>query len=163
MNTMKNLTCSFSGHRSIYRIHTDTLLPKLSETLDTLIDAGYTHFCSGGARGFDLLAAHEVLKKRDAGHKITLTMLLPCRDQVRNWPKVYRELHAYVLKKADEVIYVNEKYDQFCMHARNRRLVDDGDILLCYMMHKSSGTGYTYNYACDRNVKILNLADLLAE
>ena len=158
---MDGSVCAFSGHRQIYTMHADTLPPLLSETVDTLIASGVTRFCSGGAMGFDLLAAEFVLEKKKNGADITLSMILPCRDQASRWPAATRRRYDAVLQNADEVIYISESYDQFCMHLRNRRLVDESDILLCYLVREASGTAFTRNCAIDRDKKIINLADLL--
>lgn len=158
---MDSLVCAFSGHRQIYRIHTDTLPERLSETIDMLIESGVCRFCSGGAIGFDLLAAELVLKKRSEGADISLSMILPCRDQTKRWPAALRSAQKSILERADEVVYITDKYDQFCMHLRNRRLVDESDILLCYLMREASGTAYTKNYAEDMGRKVINIADLL--
>lgn len=158
---MSNSVCSFSGHRQIYRIHSDILPKCLSELIDTLIEAGVVRFCSGGATGFDLLAAELVLKKRNEGKHVSLSMILPCRDQALFWPAELREQYARILSGANEVEYITDKYNQFCMHQRNRRLVDEADILLCYLMHEASGTAYTKNYAVQKKKHIINIADLL--
>lgn len=153
--------CSFTGHRQIYTVHSAELPALLSETVDTLITSGVTRFCSGGAMGFDLLAAELVLEKKKSGTDISLSMILPCRSQADRWPAATRRRYNNVIEQADEVIYIADKYDQFCMHLRNRRLVDEADILLCYLVREASGTAFTRNYAIDRDKKIINLADLL--
>ncbi|MBQ8003827.1 MAG: DUF1273 family protein [Oscillospiraceae bacterium] len=158
---MDGSVCAFSGHRQIYTMHSETLLPLLSDTVDTLISSGVTRFCSGGAMGFDLLAAELILEKKKNGAEISLSMILPCRNQSDRWPAATRRRYDAVLQSADEVIYVADNYNQFCMHLRNRRLVDEADILLCYLVREASGTAFTRNYAIDRDKKIINLADLL--
>lgn len=158
---MSNSVCSFSGHRQIYRIHSEALPQRLSELIDTLIEAGVVRFCSGGATGFDLLAAELVLKKRNEGKKVSLSMILPCRDQSLFWPAELRAQYNHILSGANEVEYITDKYNQFCMHQRNRRLVDEADILLCYLMREAGGTAYTRNYAAEKKKKVINIADLL--
>ncbi len=158
---MDGSVCAFSGHRQIYTMHSDTLLPLLSETVDTLISSGVERFCSGGAMGFDLLSAELILEKKRNGANISLSMILPCRDQADRWPAATRRRYDEVLRNADEVIYISDDYNQFCMHLRNRRLVDEADILLCYLVREASGTAFTRNYAIDKGRKIINLADLL--
>lgn len=153
--------CSFSGHRQIYTMHAKSLPNILSETVDTLITSGVSRFCSGGAMGFDLLAAELVLDKKKNGADISLSMILPCHNQADRWPVAIQRRYNEVIQKADEVVYIADKYNQFCMHLRNRRLVDEADILLCYLVREASGTAFTRNYAIDRDKKIINLADLL--
>ncbi len=159
--SMKELTCSFSGHRQIYLLHKESLPILLSKTLDELISSGITTFQSGGAIGFDLLAAALVITKRARNPEIKLRMLLPCRDQAARWPAKTRRAYNNILAAADDVTYISDKYDQFCMYARNRALVDSADILLCYMTRKNSGTAYTANYAAEKNLRTINLFELL--
>ncbi len=158
---MTDKICSFSGHRQIYKIHATSLPRLLSDTVDTLINSGVTRFQSGGAMGFDLLAAKTVLKKREENPDIRLHMLLPCRDQTARWPEKLRREYAGILDVADEVTYLSESYDKLCMQKRNRALVDSADILLCYLMRSFGGTMHTVNYAYDKNLQIINLATLL--
>ena len=142
-------------------MHEETLPKKLDEVLDILIKSGVSRFISGGAMGFDLLAAELVLQKRHIHPHIKLSMILPCHDQTARWPRAAQLRYRAVLNSADDVSYITEKYDAFCMHLRNRALVDSSDILVCYLVRESSGTGHTKNYAIEKNLKVLNLADLI--
>ncbi len=160
---MGDMVCAFSGHRQIYRIHSESLPRKLNFVVDALIDSGITHFLSGGAQGFDLLAAECVLEKRKTNPDIKLSMYLPCRNQAGKWNAATRRKYEVILEAADEVFYTADKYDAFCMHTRNRALVDNSDILVCYLVQTSSGTAYTKNYAEEKGRKIINLPDLIEE
>lgn len=160
---MGDKVCAFSGHRQIYHIHSEVLPKKLNYVIDVLINSGVTHFLSGGAQGFDLLSAEYVLQKRKNNPGIKLSMYLPCRNQSDRWPSETRKRYETVLNLADEVFYVSEKYDAFCMHTRNRALVDNSDILVCYLIQDSGGTAYTKNYAEEKGKKIINLPDLIEE
>lgn len=158
---MDEKICSFSGHRQISKIHSTALPELLSDTIDTLITSGVRTFRSGGALGFDLLAAACVLAKRKDNPDIRLHMILPCRDQSARWAEKFRRAYDNILDAADEVTYLAEQYDAFCMQRRNIALVDGADILLCYLTRSFGGTMSTVNYAYDQNVKIINLATLL--
>ena len=160
---MRDKVCAFSGHRRIYHIHSETLPQKLSYVIDTLTASGVTHFLSGGAQGFDLLAAEYVLGKRKTNPDIKLSMYLPCRSQSDRWPAEIRRQYEAVIGSADEVFYTSDKYDMFCMHKRNRALVDNSDILVCYLFRDSGGTAYTKNYAEEKGRKIINIPDLIEE
>ena len=158
---MNGKTCSFSGHRQISKAHANSLPELLSQTVDTLISSGVSTFCSGGAMGFDLLAAGIVLAKRVKNPAVSLRMLLPCRDQTKNWPEKFRRAHNNIVSAADEVIYFSEKYSPLCMQMRNHALVDSADMLLCYLTRSFGGTMHTVSYAYDKNLQIINLATLL--
>ena len=158
---MDNSICSFSGHRQIAKLHVETLPVLLSDTIDGLIDSGIRTFRSGGALGFDLLAAGMVLAKRAKNPDIKLQMILPCRDQSARWPAKFIRAYDNIVSSADDVIYLSEKYDSLCMQRRNRALVDGADILLCYLTRSFGGTMSTVSYAYDKDLKIINLATLL--
>ena len=158
---MDDKICSFSGHRQILKIHSTALCELLSDTIDTLITSGVHTFRSGGALGFDLLAAGCVLAKKRNNPDIQLHMILPCRDQSARWAEKFKRAYNNVLSAADEITYVSENYDKLCMQRRNQALVDGADILLCYLTRSFGGTMNTANYAYDKNLKIINLANLL--
>ena len=110
---MDDKICSFSGHRQILKIHAESLPLLLSDTIDTLITSGVRTFRSGGALGFDLLAAASVLAKRKNNPDIRLHMILPCRDQSSRWPAKFRRAYDNILAAADEVTDLAEQYDTF--------------------------------------------------
>lgn len=156
-------TCSFSGHREILRIHEGELCALLSKTIDELIAAGVRRFCSGGAVGFDLLAARIVLEKKLRGADVSLSMILPCPDQAKGWSFGDKTIHSGILHLADEIIYTSDHYHRFCMSIRNQRLVDEADVLVCYLAKKTGGTANTVRYANARQKRIINLCDLFAD
>ena len=78
-------TCAFIGHRpEKMPWGKDENGPlgvefkfRLRVALEYLIGRGYTDFLSGGARGFDTIAAEIVLSLREAYPWIRLTMVCP--------------------------------------------------------------------------------------
>ena len=105
---MKEITACFTGHRSL----PDNKLNQLSETLKTTIceayDKGYRCFCSGGAVGFDLLAAEAVLSLKGKYNDMKLILVIPCPEQTKYWPD--KEIKRYEqLKKDLSSKYANER------------------------------------------------------
>ena len=47
------------------------------------------------------------------------------------------------------------------MHKRNRHLVDNSSICICYLTENSGGTFYTVNYAKKQGLTVINLAEQL--
>ena len=47
------------------------------------------------------------------------------------------------------------------MHKRNRHLVDNSSICVCYLTENKGGTFYTVEYAKSKNLKVINIADKL--
>lgn len=114
---------------------------------------------TGGAIGFDTLAAQTVLKLRKQYPHIKLILVLPCLAQTRGWReddiKIYEEIKA----QADQVVYTSQEYTRGCMHKRNRHLVDHSGICICYLTEDHGGTAYTVKYAGKRQLQIINLAN----
>ena len=72
--------CFFSGHRIIPQADASPLRELLAQQLEALIYQGFSVFLCGAARGFDLLAASEVLRLRSAHPALRLIFLIPCRN-----------------------------------------------------------------------------------
>ena len=123
------------------------------------IEQGYRYFGCGGALGFDTLAAQTVLRLRENYPEIRLILVLPCRDQTRGWKQADVAEYDRIMKAADKVTYTSEQYYSGCMHKRNRHLVDNSSLCICYLTEQSGGTAYTVNYARSQGLKIVNVAE----
>ncbi len=123
------------------------------------IEQGYRYFGCGGALGFDTLAAQTVLRLREIYPEIRLILVLPCRDQTRGWKQADVAEYDRIMKAADKVTYTSEQYYSGCMHKRNRHLVDNSSLCICYLTEQSGGTAYTVNYARSQGLKIINIAE----
>ena len=155
-------TVCFTGHRIFY--HDFVFLQStLKETLEQLVQKGCRRFLAGGALGFDTLAASAVLELRERFPDISLILVLPCRGQQARWRTDQRAKYERILSFADEVIFLNESYQKGCMHERNRYLVDNSGLCLCYLVKKSGGTYYTVQYAKKQGLPVINLAGNIME
>ena len=77
---IRERTVCFTGHRSEKLPKGDALerlRQRLSEEIEKAIQDGYDTFLFGGAYGFDLMAAEEVLKK-----KVLMLLLMVLRAKV---------------------------------------------------------------------------------
>lgn len=156
-----NFICCFTGHRNIPREKMRDLHRELERVLDILIRSGVTVFRTGGALGFDTLAALTVLDRRDEDPKITLELYLPCEDQTRGWSADDVEIYRYIRAAADRVTVLHEKYVTGCMHERNRCLVDGSHYCIAYCERSDGGSAYTVEYAKKKDVKVVNLSDYI--
>lgn len=130
--SMRAQTCCFTGHRDISVEVKPYIAKQLERILRNLIGEGIRYFGSGGARGFDLMAADAVLQLKKEFPHIRLIMVLPCRDQTRGWRGEDRRHYERVLSHADKVVYVQEEYTPGCMQKRNRHLVDNSSVCVAY-------------------------------
>jgi len=155
---MKNQTCCFTGHRNIPIDERESIKQRLKEEIISLIHQGVRYFATGGALGFDTMAALAVLKlKREYPH-IRLILVLPYRDQQEKWRAWDKFIYDLILDQADKAVYISRYYTHDCMHKRNRHLVDHSGICVCYLTNPHSGTAYTVDYAKQRGLRIINLA-----
>lgn len=158
---MKNHTVCFTGHRRILQEHFGTLAQQLKTILVQLINEGYVYFGAGGALGFDTLAAQTVLELKNEYPEIKLILVLPCLSQTRGWSTRDIEIYEDIKSKADKVVYTSQEYTRGCMHKRNRHLVDNSSVCVCYLTESTGGTAYTVDYARKNGLTIINLGETL--
>lgn len=147
-------TCAFTGHRNLISYDFDNAL--LDRVVLDLIKTGTTNFLCGMARGFDLAAAESVIMyKRD--YDVRLTACLPCANQTDSFSKANKQKYEAVLQHCDEVITLAPAYYRGCMLERDRYMVDNCDLVVCFLRENSGGTFYTVNYARKLGKKIIEL------
>ena len=156
---MKEKTVCFTGHRTIPMLKKWKIEKKLKETLEALIDNGYCYFGAGGALGFDTIAAQTVLELKKKHPEIKLILVLPCKNQTRGWEEKDVTVYESIIEQADKVVYTQEHYDRGCMFKRNRHLVDNSSVCVAYLTEEKGGTAYTVNYANQKGVKVINIAE----
>ena len=156
---MKRKTACFTGHREISPAHRLIINLRLSETIENLIEEGYSRFVAGGALGFDTLAAMTVLAMKKRYPYIRLALILPCREQADRWSEHNQRIYAAIMARADEVIYTADRYVSGCMQIRNRRLVDESSVCIAYLNKSAGGTAYTVRYAEQQGLAVINLAN----
>lgn len=153
----KKETCCFTGHRYAKREQ----LGGLQETLLRLAERGVRNFLSGGAEGFDLLAAESVLSLKRDYPEIRLVMVLPCpsEEQTAKWTEKSRIRYYEILRQADEVILASEKYHKNCFRTRNETMVKLSAYCVCFYDKSDwrSGTGMTVRMCEKSGVEIYNL------
>lgn len=129
----------FTGHRT-NSFYTEDMR-NLLRLLRKFASEGTVDFYAGGARGWDItFESFVLLMRRDDFSFIKLHLVLPCppEEQTANWNKSDKEEYQEILEAADSVEIVSEHYDKSCMKKRNERLVELGDICLCYYNERES-------------------------
>ncbi len=150
-------TCCFTGHRVLSGEEEARLAVRLRETLTELIGQGVSRFVSGGALGFDQLAARVVLGLMREHPQIRLIMMLPCRSQAEKWTPRQAALYGEILSHSSEVHYVCDNYTSGCMFMRNRAMVDMSGVCVSFQKRERGGTAYTVSYARRQGVQVINL------
>lgn len=151
-------TVCFTGHRKIPLEKIKDISQRLKDTLIQLIKSGYLNFYAGGALGFDTIAAQTVLKLKQQHPQINLILVLPCLSQAKTWADSDKKVYEHIKEEADKIVYTSQEYTRGCMHKRNRYLVDNSCVCICYLTEDTGGTAYTVNYAQKKGLKIINIA-----
>ncbi len=154
---MRDRTCCFTGHRKIPSEQYTQIARRLRCEIVKLIEQGYVFFGTGGALGFDTLAAQTVLELRESYPQIKLILVLPCKNQTHGWDAKDIAIYEEIKKRCDKFVYTSEQYDPCCMFKRNRHLVNNSSVCICFQTENKGGTAYTVNYARKEGLKVLNL------
>ena len=154
MNEKKNRTVCFTGHRNVIHKH---LARKLDEIVENLINEGFLYFGTGGARGFDKLAAESILRAKENHPEIKLIIVLPSKDSWDKWNRYDKEEYEFLAKKADKITCLSDHYYRGCMHVRNKHLVDSSSVCVSYRYSSSGGTAFTENYARKKGLTIVSV------
>lgn len=156
MDVMK--TCCFTGHRKLSVNIAEKVVLNLEREVEKLITAGVTDFISGGALGFDQIAASLIIAKKEMDKKIRLIFALPCKTQADLWNEKQQQFYNELLLEADEIIYVSEEYNEFCMKKRNNFMVEHSAYCICALLNEKSGTAQTVRYARKKGLQVINVA-----
>lgn len=155
---MREQTCCFTGHRRISFRERVEITNKLRTVIGCLYQRGIRYYGAGGAIGFDTLASKAVLAMKEECLGIKLILVLPCLAQTKGWNRRDIEEYEYIKSRADKVVYTSREYTAGCMYKRNRHLVDNSGVCVCYMNRSSGGTAYTVRYAREQGLEIINIA-----
>lgn len=127
------------------------------------------HFITGGALGFDTIAAQVALKLRDEYPGIiTHELAVPFEDQPKAW-FAKRDIDRYKIIKelSDVVTYVDRvehyqrtkvpigRYNSFKLQLRNECMVDKADLVIALYDGTKGGTKNCVDYAKKRKKEIL--------
>lgn len=151
---MENLKCAFSGHRNLNCGGYDDAL--LERIIKDLIKTGVKTFYCGMALGFDMQAAEKVISLKKE-FEVKLVACLPCAVQSEKFSPSAEKRYREILKGCDTVITLSNDYYSGCMHRRNRFMVDNCDILVCFLRKNTGGTYYTVGYAESLGRKIIKI------
>lgn len=149
--------CAFTGHRKIEDRHKGNIEDLLLRAITFAYDSGCRIFATGGALGFDTLAAKLIIRFRMSHPDVRLVVVLPCKNQSESWSSHQVNMYEYTLFNADEVEYVSDEYTDGCMKERNRRLADMCDMMIAYVSRPYSGSAQTVRMATNDGKIVYNL------
>ena len=147
-------TCAFTGNRPEklpwgYDENDERCKAACSaimQKVELAVRDGYTRFISGMAQGGDMFFAECVLEIRRSNPSVILECAVPYKGQSSRWSLDYRRRYDAVMKNADKITVLSESYTPWCMHVRNRYMVDECERLIKLSYGKSGGTQQTIHY-----------------
>ena len=160
-DTVQKTVC-YTGHRTIEEAEYEMLRQALLTETERQIQSGAVCFRTGGARGFDTMAALAVLSLRTIYPSIRLELFLPCPTQTRGWAQNDVALYEQILHQADAHRYISPFYYNGLLQQRNRAMLDGAQVCIAYLKSSSGGgTAYTSALAIKSGLEYVNLYDLL--
>ncbi|MBR6719619.1 MAG: DUF1273 family protein [Clostridia bacterium] len=153
---MSGLVCAFTGHRDIPAKDFAAVRDFTKKTVDLLIARGVTEFITGGAAGYDMLAAEIVIEAKKYA-SVKLVVAVPCKGQERYYSRCDKERYRCIIEMADDIETLAEHYYDGCMHVRNRYMVDNSDFLISYCTKTEGGSYYTRCYAKENKKHIIDV------
>lgn len=156
---LRRRTCAFTGHREL----PPEALPFIEQELELLVrraaNRGVDTFVTGGALGFDTIAAQTILRLRETSlSHIRLSLALPCPEQADRWSTAHQAIYRKIKLAANEVNILSPHFTPGCMHKRNRYMADRSGFLIAYVDKTSGGSFYTLQYAKKQGLRIRNIA-----
>lgn len=142
------MTCCFFGHKDT----PSTIAPKLEMVLDDLIvNQGVESFIMGNQGHFDAMALSAVRKMKERYPYITYNVVLAYMPgEKEGWP-------AY---KPEETMYpegLESVHPRFTISSRNKWLVEESDIVVCYIAHDWGGAAQYVAKASKKGKQVINL------
>lgn len=167
LNIQAERTVSFTGHRpeKIKDGCSEQVQEELSNRLKSIlvkyIEQGYDTFINGCMAGWDILAAEAVLELRMKYCNIRCITVAPFKLKffdAPHWTKDWEKRALRVYCNSDIAFALSECYKRGIYYSRDRFLVENSSIVVCYFNGKPGGTKYTIDYAVKLKRKIINLA-----
>ncbi|WP_300729604.1 SLOG family protein [uncultured Bacteroides sp.] len=155
---LKNRSAAFSGHRKMQGNHTRIQFRLLSE-IRACYASGYRLFYTGGAVGFDMLAAEAVLSEKQNCPDMVLVVAVPFNGQDAFFSQSAKLRYKKILEEADAAIILSESYYPKCYLRRYDFMLLHSSVLIAYWNGIScGGTSYTVRKALNgKRVVVRNL------
>ena len=150
--------CCFTGHREIPQSDLNALRDDLDFEIEKhYILHGVTTFISGGAVGFDMLAAETVIGAKQRHPDIKLVFVLPCDGHNKSWKASDSAKLRVLMLHADQTLCLADHYYRGCMHQRNKFMLEHSAYCISYCRKDSGGTFYTLSLARKTNKTVTEL------
>ena len=148
--------CCFTGHRpeKVSRSEKE-IRAALQSEIKQAVQAGFTVFITGMARGVDLWAAEIVLEQRKRNDAIKLICAIPHEGFETRWSAEWRQLYNYVRDHADLVRIIGKGYYSGVYQVRNEWMINHSARVIAVFNGQPSGTKNTIDYAYRQGVPVV--------
>lgn len=166
------VSCCFTGHRPNklpwgYQEQDPRCLSlkrRMMDAVEIAYGQGYRRFLCGMAQGCDLYFCECALALREKHPgQVTVEAAIPCPGQASSWPAAARTRYKALVAACDLETVVSDRYTAYCMHRRDRYMVDHSSLMIAAFDGTSGGTWYTMEYAMKQGLSIVDLPILAAE
>lgn len=152
MVVMAMKVCCGFGHRTLLANIEDSLL----STVLKAVEDGCEIFYTGAMGDFDALFSASVRKAKARLPHIKLICVKPYfSNDVNTNKEYYAELYDDIIIPP-EIIGIHYKA---AIKARNRWMVDNSDLIICYIIRNYGGAADAVKYARHKEKRIINPAD----
>ena len=107
---LKSLQYAFLDIEKIPPEQSSEIVRRLENELLKLIDEDYETYLTGGALGFDTIAAQTFINLKQQYLLTKLILALPCLSQSKNWSDSGKQMYEDVKGQADKIVYTSHKY-----------------------------------------------------
>lgn len=146
--------CAFFGHRDTFI--NDELEQKVESIVVDLINNGMDEFWVCNEGNFDWLSRMVMSRvKQEYCHFIAVCYICAYNPDKFSAIKQDNLLQKYELIYPDEVAKVPKK---FAIEKRNQYIVDNADVIVCFVQRKKGGAYRAVHRAEKQRKKIINLA-----
>ena len=155
---LKKRSVAFSGHRKLQG-NPNRVLPCLLSEIRACYASGYRLFYTGGAVGFDTLAAEAVLSEKQNCPDMVLVVAVPFNGQDALFSQSAKLRYKRILEEADAAVILSESYYPKCYLRRYDFMLLHSSVLIAYWNGIScGGTSYTVRKALNgKRVVVRNL------
>ena len=155
---MRKHRCCFTGHRpDKMEFGEKEIKPLLEKAIDEAISKGFVTFITGMAMGTDIWAAEIVLDRRKKNKDLHLICALPHPGFESRRSFMEKMRFSKIIKNADLVKEINDRYFTGCYQVRNEWMVDRTNLVIAVFNGQKSGTKNTVEYAKKQGLIINNV------
>ncbi len=149
------LRCCFAGHRlEKLSVPEEEVRALLRREILAAVSDGFVTFLTGMGMGVDLLAGETVCELRDTAPSLHLIAVSPYPSFAARWSDEWKQRYFALLKKADLVRFMGDRFDLSLVDMRNRWMVDHSGRLIVMYSGEEGRTRQMIAYAGERGVPV---------